>query len=396
MNILFITHRNVNPHIGGIERVTYDLVIAFKKQNLGCYSAYLEQYKCDLSEEKIFERENLIPQENRKEFFFKLIQEFDIRIVIAQGSDDSVNGVMSDLSSAVKSQKNSKLIFSFHTMPGFEQTEMNKDVLLYGILHGENIVYNAKYLLYHFLKPILKRYIQSKLIPKYRNPYLLSDRVVVLNEKYRETYAKCADVKCTDKICSIPNIYMPQTENNIAYEKKEKMFLWVGRFDERAKRLSLALKVWKSLEKDVEDWTFRIVGYGENESYYRTYVESNKLKNVFFEGFQNPFSYYKRASVFLMTSAYEGFPMVLLEALGMGVIPICFDSFTSLYDIIDDGENGFIVKNDKIEQYCEKVKLLMANENLRERMSQNARSTVERFNEGKIVPKWINLFDNLK
>lgn len=64
------------------------------------------------------------------------------------------------------------------------------------------------------------------------------------------------------------------------------------------------------------------------------------LKNVLFEGRQNPLSYYRRAAVFLMTSLFEGFGVTLTEAQQMGVVPMAMDSFEAVHDIINHRVSG--------------------------------------------------------
>jgi len=395
MNILFVTHRFVDPHIGGIERITYNLTNSLKQNGYGCYSSYFEEYKSDMADENVFDGTKKISEEHVFESIRSWIIEKNIQIVIAQGSDESVNSIMLELSKAVKSVTKCKLIFVFHTMPGFEQVDLNKNVLLYRIFHGQDFIYNAKYLLFCFFKPIIKKIIGSKWTMKYKLPYQYSDKVVVLTEKYREIYAEWANEKNLDKICSIPNMYYSQANADKKECGKEKIMLWVGRFDDRSKRLSLALEAWRLLGDEVNEWRFCIVGYGMDENYYRSYVEKYNLKNVSFEGFQDPSKYYEKASIYLMTSAFEGFPMVLLEAMEKGTVPVVFDSFASLHDVIDDGVNGFVVENNQLNTYCSRIKQLMMNEELRARMSCSAISSLNKFSSDRVIKKWIDLFDNL-
>lgn len=72
-----------------------------------------------------------------------------------------------------------------------------------------------------------------------------------------------------------------------------------------------------------------------------------KLNNVLFEGFQSPLEYYKRASLLILTSEYEGFPLVLAEAMSFGVIPVVYGSYSAVYDIISDGVDGVILPYNK-------------------------------------------------
>lgn len=80
---------------------------------------------------------------------------------------------------------------------------------------------------------------------------------------------------------------------------------------------------------------------------------------------------YKRAQIICVSSTYEGFSLVLTEALQYGVIPVAFDSFESVHDIIDTGKNGFLVKPFQINYYANILKSLMFNDNLRQQIQMN-------------------------
>ena len=96
-----------------------------------------------------------------------------------------------------------------------------------------------------------------------------------------------------------------------------------------------------------------------------------------------------------MTSKYEGWPMVLMEGQQMGVVPIVYNSFESLTDIINDGVNGIIIPNNNIKLFVEKLKNLMQNTSERHMMAENAIMNSKRFNIDEVVNKYLNLFHNL-
>ncbi|RGN76255.1 glycosyltransferase [Segatella copri] len=77
-----------------------------------------------------------------------------------------------------------------------------------------------------------------------------------------------------------------------------------------------------------------------------------------FEGFQSPIEYYKRASIICMTSSFEGFPMVLVEAMQFGCVPIAFDSFEAIRDVIIPEKTGELVKPFKIKDFVNKLSIL--------------------------------------
>ena len=131
-------------------------------------------------------------------------------------------------------------------------------------------------------------------------------------------------------------------------------------------------------------------------SYYKDYVQKHRIKNVTFEGKQNPLSYYQHASIFMMTSAFEGWPMTLMEAMQNGCVPIVFDSFKAVYDIVDSNKNGIIVSNNDVDTYVKELVRLMDDDNYRKQLAQNALADCKRFNKEHVVNQWIELFNSYK
>ena len=137
----------------------------------------------------------------------------------------------------------------------------------------------------------------------------------------------------------------------------------------------------------------KIVGDGTYLSHLRKKVNALHLKNEEFLGFVNPLEYYSQASILCMTSNIEGWPLVLNEALCFGTIPFAFTSFESIYDILDDGKTGYLIKPYDLKTYTNQLRLLMSDENKLYSMAQNAITSSNRFDKKKIIDKWINLFN---
>lgn len=100
-----------------------------------------------------------------------------------------------------------------------------------------------------------------------------------------------------------------------------------------------------------------------------------------------------------MTSIFEGFPLVLLEAMSCGLVPITFSFHFGPGDVISDNKNGFLVENRDVHILSEKILYLINNENRRKEMAYQAVSKVNDFSIDKIIDKWMNLFQtelNLK
>ena len=97
-----------------------------------------------------------------------------------------------------------------------------------------------------------------------------------------------------------------------------------------------------------------------------------------------------------MTSSFEGFGLVLTEALQNGIIPIAFDSYNAVRDIIDDGLTGMLIKPFSIESYAKHLSILMSDTSLRDTMRENIRNKdLSSFSEENVYNKWIILFNQL-
>ena len=104
----------------------------------------------------------------------------------------------------------------------------------------------------------------------------------------------------------------------------------------------------------------------------------------------------KNYSIYAMTSETECFPMVLLEALSVGIPVISYDTPTGPKHILRNIEDSFLIPYKNLDIFTEKLKQLMRNENLRMQMSEKGVMNVRRFSIGKIMQQWINLFHSLK
>ena len=102
-----------------------------------------------------------------------------------------------------------------------------------------------------------------------------------------------------------------------------------------------------------------IVGDGEQRPILER--KAKNMERVNFVGFSDPVPYYKESAIFCMTSNFEGFPMVLPEAMSFGVVPLAFDSFPAVSDIIIDNKNGFLIPPFSIKQYVKKIEILINN-----------------------------------
>lgn len=151
------------------------------------------------------------------------------------------------------------------------------------------------------------------------------------------------------------SISNPVTIDGIFSGKKEKMVLFVGRISQE-KGVDKILEVWSGIchEEKYKEWQLVIIGDGEKREQLEKYAIDMKLINYSFEGFQKPDGYYDKAKIFCMASSFEGFGLVLVEAMSYGVVPMAFNSFPNCSDIIDDNKNGILITPFSINEYRKK------------------------------------------
>ena len=203
-------------------------------------------------------------------------------------------------------------------------------------------------------------------------------------------FLRCFDY-CS-KFVAINNpitLCMPPTHIDVVDKKKQ--LLYVGRLSGE-KNLEMLLKIWSMIERKHKEWSLQIVGDGPERKRLTEMANDLQLRNVRFEGQKSPEAYYADASIFCMTSLYEGLPLVLLEAMSYSVVPIAFNSFSSLPSIIDNGINGYIIRPYDLKEYAETLSSLMSDIDMRSRMSFRAFDKVGSFSLNRILTAWDELF----
>ena len=156
---------------------------------------------------------------------------------------------------------------------------------------------------------------------------------------------------------------------------------------EDQKRIYIAIKIWKLLFKEFPDWKLIIVGNGPDMGTYKQ--KSKGINNIQFEGHStNVQEYYKKSKIFMMTSIWEGLPMTLIEAMHYGCIPIAFDSFAALHDLIINNQTGYIIPNNNMKSYVEHLKQLMKNNQLITTLSSNILNQPLKFQMDEIIKMW--------
>ena len=220
-----------------------------------------------------------------------------------------------------------------------------------------------------------------------------SHRFILLSPSFIPVAQKFSRVKHPTKFLSIPNpISMPVSDKGIS---KEKEIIYVGRIEYNQKRTDRVLDIWKELESKYPDWKLTIVGDGDDREDLEKRIDGYGLKRVEITGFVDPIPYYKRASILLLTSEYEGFGLVIAEAMSHGVVPVVYNSFGAAKDLITDGHNGVLVEKPFSDSgFAEKVNELMDKPDYLNELSENGRIVSAGYSIDRIANEWYKLMDN--
>lgn len=193
----------------------------------------------------------------------------------------------------------------------------------------------------------------------------------------------------------IPNSLPFYPQQGSSCENKQVIF--VGRLNEQ-KGLEYLVDTWAKVNKKHPDWALHMYGDGEQKQMLSQLIKEAGLERTVIVHQPTPIimDKYLESSAFLLTSRFEGLPMVLIEALACGLPVVSFDCPWGPADIIRDGEDGFLVDYLNTDMAAQCVCQLIENAQLRKNMSAKARINVQRFNRDVVMKQWLDLFGVLR
>ncbi len=157
------------------------------------------------------------------------------------------------------------------------------------------------------------------------------------------------------------------------------------------------MESWKKVHVENPDWQLEIYGKLDASEGLDVLAKSLQIDNNvhFFEPQKNIFEHYLESSIYVMSSRFEGFGMVLIEAMACGVPCVSFNCPFGPSDIITNEVNGFLVENGDSNALAEKLNLLIKDEELRIKMGKLAKENVKRFLPENIMLQWDELFKSV-
>lgn len=371
-NILFIG-KYKDPSIGGVERVTSLLYNAFNNDGHTCFLAYYRNE--DKSDKRNYFFNENIGSEDLIKSIIPYIVNNNIQIIINQ---DNISNCIINLIKYLRNNTGIKLINCHHNQPDFPK-------------HWKTTL---RYKITEFFYRVRKGH--PSYAEPYRELYDNTHKFVLLSESFIPLAKHCYGLKDSSRLCAISNPISPINDDDIIpFIKKKKQFLIVSRLFDHQKNIKAALRIWNKFEKINKEYNLIIAGTGPDEKMLKEYSAEIGNNRVTFIGHQsNPDELYNESRFFMMTSRYEGFGMTLIEAQRYGCIPIVFDSYLSLHDIIKNEINGFIIKNYNENEYLKTMRKAVYNPKIDE-ISKNAIANISLFCTRKIIKQWNKLIIEL-
>ena len=235
----------------------------------------------------------------------------------------------------------------------------------------------------NLLKSIFSYFWDKQLIGKLKK----LDAFVVLTKDDKEKWTELKNVH----VIPNPLSFFPK-EQSLCVQPK---IIAVGRYSHE-KGFDRMAEAWKCIADECPQWELHIYG-GGNPDELKRQVNELGIEGSFFlhEPCKNIERKYCESSICLLTSRFEGFGMVIAEAMACGVPVVAFDCPYGPRNIITDKEDGVLVEDGNIEQFSRQVKLLINDEALRKQMGYQARKNIGRLKMENISTEWITLFNQL-
>ena len=229
-------------------------------------------------------------------------------------------------------------------------------------------------------------------------------QIVVLTEKDKQDWqqAGCTNVRCIPNPCAIKYRVLSSEYQVVSSEYRVqsiKTLLAVGRLHEQ-KGFDMLLEAWNNVQRDnvqcTKDWSLRIVGEGPQRAALEQQIMDLQLSNVVLAGrVENMVEEYAAASLFILSSRYEGLPLALIEAMWCGVPCVSFDCPHGPAELLG-GDRGWLVPAMDVEKLTQQIIYAMTHsEEAVERAQRAQEYAYEKYSEASIMPQWVRLIENI-
>lgn len=215
------------------------------------------------------------------------------------------------------------------------------------------------------------------------------DHLVVLTSQDYKAWS------CMKKRSVIPNP-LSFTPQNIA-PLREKKILAIGRYSYE-KNFEALIRIWADISPQYPEWKLEIVGEGFQRTFLQNLISSLNLNHctTLTPSTKQIEEKYLSSSIYTMTSRYEGFPLVLLEAMSCGLPIVAFDCPFGPRELIVEDETGYLIPPHDNRTFGLKLKKLMESEELRHQLGNAGHTKSKNYSMDSIMREWTNLFTSLQ
>ena len=237
-----------------------------------------------------------------------------------------------------------------------------------------------------WLPDSVNRYVARKWMDSLLKQLKRLDKFVVLSDEDYQNWPELTNKTVIPNFLSFFPDFQSTCDNKLVIAVGR--YTWVKGFD-------MLLQAWKKVYDKHPDWTLNIFGSGERDSYVRQAQELGIAEVVNCNpATSNIYEKYRESSIFAFSSRFEGFGLVLAEAMSTGVPAVSFASPCGPLAIISDKIDGLLVEKENVEQFAEALCYLIENPLIRKEYGQKAIVKAQQFSEDMIMKKWIDLFQS--
>lgn len=388
MNILFYYARAIIPNDGGIASVSLSLIhqledtghkiFAIARQNVGKGEYLRFQYYLPNS--------NSIYCEENINYIVNLLNKKKINIVFNQ---QAIDNEAQRFWTVVRIRSGVQVISTLHNPI---------------TLSAKNFFLTNELVLKRKLSSFFFRLIDNSLVRnvllfgyicknknRYRKIIENSDAVVTLCDGMRDELVEMTGME-SKKIHVIPN-FISSVPPFIHSEEKENLIVWCGQTNFSVKRLDVMLNLWESLYRVLPDWSLCILGDGHDLQAAKNMVQNKKLHNISFCGRVNPSSYYKKAKFVVITSSYESFSLVTLEAMAYSAIPVGFKTFPAAKFMLEENYDSLFVDPYHLDKIQNVILSFVSDKKKMELLSKAVYRKSLKFQAGFVFQRWLTLLN---
>lgn len=262
-------------------------------------------------------------------------------------------------------------------------TKINDDSLKIGELHLNRVNFRAlESGKYGIFQRLFAKWWKKKLVDHLR----ALDKLVVLTESSVKEWPEL------DNVVMIPDPLPIQVDSKSSLTSKR--IVTIGRYSFE-KGYDFLLRSWAIVQKEIPDWHLDFYGMGDSAAYMElaAQLDVDLSRCHFYGSVRDVQQVYQNSSIFALSSRFEGFGLVLVEAMACGVPVISFACQSGPLELISHGHNGLLVPLGDVPAFAEELIRLIKDPELRASLAEGGLNTVQSCSLDKVAEQWKVLFD---